>query len=150
LYHQLQDRETFHLLHTQELIKVQYDAKHRFVEFAMGDWVWLRLHQRLAAAITDKSAWKVPRFYGPFRVLHRVDSLAYRLSLPPCSRIHNVFQVVFIKPFVGEPPVDVIQLPNNKHGRVLPMSSSIIKSRLNRGRWEVLMRWMGQGPGVVT
>jgi hypothetical protein len=62
---QLQERDIFlaeirdRLLDTQQLMKVQYDAKHRFVEFAVGDWVWLRLHQRLTAAIVDKSVGKL-------------------------------------------------------------------------------------------
>jgi hypothetical protein len=55
-----------HLLHAQELIKTKHDSSHRFAEFTVGDWMWLRLHQRLAAVITDMAAGKLaPRFYGP-------------------------------------------------------------------------------------
>jgi hypothetical protein len=154
---QLLDRDTFlaeirdRLLHAQELMKKQYDEKHIPAEFAVGDWVWLRLHQRMVAAITDKSAGKLsPRFYGPFRVIEKIGSLAYHLELPPRAQIHNVFHVVFLKPFVGDRPVDVIQLPPIKHGKVLPVPAKIVKARLNRGNWEVFVRWEGQAPGAAT
>jgi hypothetical protein len=154
---QLLDRDTFlteirdRLLHAQELMKVQYDVKHCPAEYVVGDWVWLRLHQRLAAIITDSAARKLhPRFYGPFKLLERVGTLAYRLALPPRSKIHNVFHVVFLKPFVGELPTDIIKLPSIKHGRVLPVPSKIVNTQLNRGHWEVLVRWEGQAAGAAT
>jgi hypothetical protein len=154
---QLQDRDAFlleirdRLLHAQELMKVQHDSKHRPAEYAVGDWVWLRLHQRMATAISDTSARKLaPRFYGPYQVLARVGDVAYRLALPPRAKIHNVFHVVFLKPFVGDPPGAIVPLLALKHGRVLPVPAKIIKARLNRGAWEVLVRWEGQAPGAAT
>jgi hypothetical protein len=42
------------LLHAQEVMKGNYDAHHCQVEFQVGDWVWLRLHHRIAATLTDK------------------------------------------------------------------------------------------------
>jgi hypothetical protein len=59
--------------------------------------VWLRLHQCLAAAITNKWA-------GKFKVEECVKPLAYCLVLPPRVRIYYVFHMVFLKKFVGEPP----------------------------------------------
>ena len=56
---QLQDRDAFlreireRLVHAQELMKQIHDKGHRHVEFAMGDWVWLRV--RSATGITEKS-----------------------------------------------------------------------------------------------
>jgi hypothetical protein len=50
------------LLHAQAVIKGNYDAHHRQVEF-QGDWVWLRLHHRIAATLTDKAKGKLaPNF----------------------------------------------------------------------------------------
>jgi hypothetical protein len=136
---QLQDRDEFlvdiydRLLHAQEVMREEYNRKHCDVEFAVGNWVWLRLHQLLAAAITDKSAGKLaPKFYGPFRVEERIGPLAYRLALPPRTRIHPVFHVVFLKKFVGEPPVDMVQLPPIRHGRALPVPCSVAGSFCSR------------------
>ena len=117
----------------------------------MGDWVWLRLHQRLAASIIDKSAGKLaPRFYGPYRVLERIGPVAYKLELPPRSRIHSVFHVVFLKKYVGAPPAEIVQLPPINHGRVLPAPAKAIRARLNRGNWEVLIQWIGRPAGDAT
>ena len=70
-----------HLLQAQQLSKRYYDANHRELEFAVGDWVWL-LH-RTAQSLDPSARRKLgPRYAGPFLVLERIDSVAYRLQLP--------------------------------------------------------------------
>jgi hypothetical protein len=121
------------LLHAQEVMKGNYDAHHRQVEFQVGDWVWLRLHHHIAATLTEKAKGKLAlKFYGPFKVLECVGALVYRLELPPQSRIHNVFHVVFLKKFNGSPPAAPATLPPIKHGRVLPEPEKFLRTRLNR------------------
>jgi hypothetical protein len=98
-------------------MKQQYDAGHRDVFFEVGEWVWLKLHQRQAVAITEKTAGKLaPKFYGPFQVKERIGDLSYRLELSPRSQIHNVFHVLFLKKFVGTPPGEIFPLPPIKRG----------------------------------
>ena len=76
--------------------------------------------------------------------------MAYKLELPPRSRIHSVFHVVFLKKYEGAPPAEIVQLPAINHGRVLPAPTKAIRARLNRGNWEVLIQWIGRPAGDAT
>ncbi|XP_019183623.1 PREDICTED: uncharacterized protein LOC109178423 [Ipomoea nil] len=45
-----------------------------------------------------------PRFIGPYEILERVGSLAYRLALPlELERVHDVFHVSQLKRYVHDP-----------------------------------------------
>jgi hypothetical protein len=154
---QLRDRDEFlqqireRLLLSQDAMKAQSDSKRRALEFAIGDWVWLRLHHRSAAGITPvKSSKLSPHFYGPYKVIEGIGNVPYRLQLPSKAKIHDVFHVALLKKFEGTPSEAVIPLPAIQHGRVLPKPDKVIKARLNRGVWEVLVSWQGQAPTDMT
>jgi hypothetical protein len=38
-----------------------------------------------------------PKFYGPYKIMHRVGEVAYELELPEGSKIHNMFHVSCLK-----------------------------------------------------
>ena len=44
-----------------------------------------------------------PKYYGPFEVLERIGSVAYRLAFLARTRVHNVFHVSFLKKYVHDP-----------------------------------------------
>jgi hypothetical protein len=70
--------------------------------------------------------------------------VSYKLHLPPRARIHDVFHVSLLKKFEGEAPPQVVPLPVILHGRVLPTPSKVVRARLNRGVWELLVQWSGR------
>jgi len=154
---QLQHRDAFlsdireRLLQAQDYMKTSHDKLHREVAFEVDDWVWLRLHQRSAVGITDGSKGKLaPRFYGPFQVLERIGSVAYRLRLPPKARIHDVFHVVFLKKYHGDPPASIAVLPPIANGRILPVPAKILRATPARNSWDLLVQWEGCSPAEAT
>ena len=45
-----------------------------------------------------------PRFIGPFEILERVGTVAYRLALPPSmSGVHEVFHVSMLRRYTPDP-----------------------------------------------
>jgi hypothetical protein len=146
----LQDRDEFladvreRLLQAQVYSKKHYDARHRALEFAVGDWVWLRLLHRPAQSLVAGPLGKLrPRFAGPFRVLERIGTVAYRLELPDGARIHDVFHVGVLKPFQGDsPPTSPPLLPPMRHGRLLLEPARALRAQRRRGEWHVLIQWM--------
>ena len=129
------------LLQAQEHARRFYDAKHRALEFAVGDWVLLRLLRHTQSAAPGRKGKLGPKFAGPFRVLERINEVAYRLELPGGARIHDVFHVGLLKAFRGTAPDAPPALPPLRHGRPLLQPKRVLRSRLSRGAWQVLVQW---------
>jgi hypothetical protein len=126
----------------QAVYKRHYDKYHREVRYKVGDWVWLRLRQRPATSLHVPMSGKLkPRYYGLYRVIAVVNEAAYRLELPPRARLHNVFHVGLLKPFVGTPPPALPQIHN---GTAVPEPEHVLRSRLARGVRQLLVHWKGE------
>ncbi|KAK4381873.1 Transposon Ty3-G Gag-Pol polyprotein [Sesamum angolense] len=76
-------------------------AYRRHVEFGAGDQVLLKLTPQIWKKISSKSVHRglIPKYDGPFEVMSKVGSLAYRLKLPDRLKIHPTFHVSFLKKF---------------------------------------------------
>ena len=92
------------LLTTQSWQKSYTDKRHRPLEFKVGDHVFLKVMPKRGAVIFDKQGKLAPRYIGPFEVLERVDTVAYRLMLPPSlSSVHEVFHVSMLRKYTPDP-----------------------------------------------
>nr|KYP37409.1 Retrotransposable element Tf2 [Cajanus cajan] len=102
----------YHLHRARQRMKIEAD-KHRIdAHFAVGDWVWVRLQPYRQTTVHRRSSQKLSkRFYGLFKIRQRIGMVVYALELPESSRIHPVFHVSKLRPFVGEDPLSQFRPP---------------------------------------
>ena len=88
----------------QERQKSYADLHRRDESFNVGDHVFLRVSPWKGVTRFGKRGKLNPRFIGPFEILDRIGTVAYRLALPPSmSRIHNVFHISMLRKYVKDP-----------------------------------------------
>jgi len=109
----------------QAVAKATYDRSHRPIQFEVGDWVWLRLHNRPHGSLPESARGKLrQRYFGPYQITEKINAVAFRLALPPGSRLHNAFHVGLLKKFVGQPPELPPPLPPTHNGAIVAVPSS--------------------------
>ncbi|GJX63875.1 hypothetical protein Tco_0296775 [Tanacetum coccineum] len=96
------------------------DRRRKPLEFEVGDKVMLKVSPWKGVIRFGKRGKLNPRYIGPFKILAKVGTLAYRLELPEqLSRVHSTFHVSNLKKcFVDEPlaiPLDAIQIDDKLH-----------------------------------
>uniref|UniRef100_A0A2N9FZS8 Reverse transcriptase n=1 Tax=Fagus sylvatica TaxID=28930 RepID=A0A2N9FZS8_FAGSY len=137
------------LVLAQNRQKVQADRHRREQEFVVDDWVYLKLQPFRQMSVRTRSNMKLsPRFYGPYRVLEKIGSVAYKVELPTGSRIHPVFHVSQLKQKLGAVDFVVDELPAiTEDGAMVVEPKWILEVRWTRvGRktvQEVLVHWTG-------
>ena len=113
----------------------------------MGDFVYLRLVPYQYMSLASHSFHKLqPRFYGPFEVLAKVGSMAYKLKLPENSKLHPVFHVSSLKKHLGSQNSPTTPLPIiTEKGILQDIPIAILDKRMmkkgNDAIIEVLVQW---------
>jgi hypothetical protein len=76
-------------------MKQQEDQHRSERSFEVGDWVFLRLqpYKQMSLKKDKKDNKLSPKYYGPYKVLQNIGTMAYKLELPAPSRVHPVFHV---------------------------------------------------------
>ncbi|GJW24829.1 putative reverse transcriptase domain-containing protein, partial [Tanacetum coccineum] len=85
------------------------DLKRKPMEFQVGDKVMLKVSPWKGVVRFGKRGKLNPRYVGPFKVLEKVGSVAYKLKLPQeLSRVHNTFHVSNLKKCYADEPLAVL------------------------------------------
>ncbi|GJV00659.1 putative reverse transcriptase domain-containing protein, partial [Tanacetum coccineum] len=124
------------------------DRRRKPLEFQAGDKVMLKVSPWKGVIRFGKRGKLNPRYVGPFKILAKVGTVAYRLELPEqLSRVHSTFHVSNLKKcFSDEPltiPLDEIEIDDklNFFEELVEIMDREVK-RLNQSRIPIVkVRW---------
>ncbi|GKG40190.1 hypothetical protein Tco_0466967, partial [Tanacetum coccineum] len=85
------------------------DKRRKPLEFGVGDYVLLKVSPRKGVVRFGKKRKLAPRFVGPFEIIEKVGSMAYRLDLSEeLNGVHDTFHVSNLKKCLADP---ILQVP---------------------------------------
>ena len=101
------------------------DAKRLEGNYEAGDMVFVRVRPNKSPFKFGKAAKLAPRFVGPFKIIERIGSVAYRLELPPhLGKMHDVFHISVLRHYISDPThvlkMDDLQLSEDGAVRAEP------------------------------
>jgi hypothetical protein len=141
--------------HLKQEIKTANDTYQKFAnvkqdptpDWPVGTLVWIKTEN----IKTKRPSVKLDhRMLGPFKIIKKVSTHAYKLALPPSmNRIHNVFHVKLLErhhteyfPRRKKPPPPPIEIDGEEQYEV----EGILDSHIHRGKLQYRVRWMGHEP----
>ena len=72
-----------------------------------------------------------PKYYGPYKVLQKIGTMAYKLELLASSRVHLVFHVSCLKKVIGNKiPVQTILPEHDEEGKIILDPEVVTKTRI--------------------
>jgi hypothetical protein len=72
----------------------------REVKLEQGDLVWLHLRKDRFPYLRKSKL--MPRADGPFKIIEKINDNAYKLELPPEFGVSPTFNILDLKPYLGE------------------------------------------------
>jgi len=102
-------------------MKQQKDQHHNERSFDVGDWVFLGLqsYKKMSLKQAKKDNKLSPKYYGLYKVLQNIGTMAYKLDMPASSRVHLVFHVSCLKKVINDKlPIQTV-LPKLEERKII-------------------------------
>jgi hypothetical protein len=96
--------------------------------------VFLRLqpYKQMSLKKTKKDNKLSPKYYGPYKVLQNIGTMAYKLEFPASSQVHPVFHVSCLKKGIGDKiPVQTIFPELDEEGKIILEPEAITDTRIH-------------------
>ncbi|KAK8968803.1 hypothetical protein KSP40_PGU015763 [Platanthera guangdongensis] len=144
-----------------------YNAKFQNVEFAVGDWVYLKIKPFKGVSRIRRLKKLSLRYVGPFEILERVGEAAYQLALSvELSGLYDVFHISVLRKTVKKPvqvvvadqvsvdsglttKVRPIRIEDTKVKQLRNKAIRIVKETLSR-EWAMSVRWREPPEGILA
>ena len=128
-------KDNLTLVHNQ--MKQQAYQHCNEISFEVGDWVFLRLqpYKQVSLKQSKKDNKLSPKYYGPYKVLQKIGTMAYKLELPASSRVHPVFHVSCLNKVIGDKiPFQTIFLELDEEWKIILDPKVITETRIHQIR----------------
>lgn len=131
----------------QDRQKHYADEKRSDRTFSIGDKVFLRVRPKRSNLSLGKYKKLSPRYCGPYEIVKRIGTHAYKLNLPTHLKVHDVFHISLLKPYIPSPDHvlndDQIVMPTQNVLELQPEKILETRERTlrNRSIREHLIQW---------
>lgn len=131
------------------IAKVWYNKSHKAISLPTESEAYLRLYYEYEiSGIGNKKLH--PQRIEPFKIIDKIDSLAYQLQLPPLMKIHSMISIAQLEPSqdsdpykrqVNAEPPPVVETETDDTYII----EKLLDKRITRGKVRYLVKWLGWG-----
>jgi len=127
----------------QNRMKSYTDQHRRKLSFEVGDVVFLRIQPFRQQSLSHRKFSKLsPRFFGPYKVLKKIETVAYELELPPIAKIHPIFHVSLLRQaHEVKVPISPPALPISDKFELLLEPAKVLSHRWKGPHLELFLQW---------
>lgn len=144
------------LVEAQSRMKYFADKHRSERSFQVGDQVYLKLQPYRQTSLALRRNQKLSaKYYGPYTVIQRIGTVAYKLQLPEGSHIHPVFHVSLLEKKISDRYIPSPELPlTDQDGQFKVYPLQILDRRIiprnNASVAQVLIHWSNSSPEEAT
>jgi hypothetical protein len=132
----------------QNHMKQQADQHRSERSFEVGDQVFLRLqpYKQMSLKKAKKDNKLSPRYYGPYKVLQKIRTMAYKLELLASLQVHQVLHVTCLKKVIGDKILVQTIFPElDEEGKIILEPESVTDTRIFQLRNRSILEYLING-----